>query len=123
MSEDRCICCGEIVPEGRMVCPNCEKQKPMKKNECRWMPYPAVKPKKEGRYLVCSLSICYPRTPIIDLIWWGKSWECEERDKTLKKKKAYWYDSDIEWGEYTKDDVYAWMPLPEPMIKEKNDEV
>lgn len=23
MSEDRCICCGEIVPEGRMVCPNC----------------------------------------------------------------------------------------------------
>lgn len=30
MSEDRCICCGDIVPEGRMVCPNCEKQKPMK---------------------------------------------------------------------------------------------
>ena len=29
MSEDRCVCCGEIVPEGRMVCPNCEKQKPM----------------------------------------------------------------------------------------------
>lgn len=24
MSEDRCICCGEIVPEGRMVCPYCE---------------------------------------------------------------------------------------------------
>jgi RNA polymerase subunit RPABC4/transcription elongation factor Spt4 len=21
---DTCICCGEIVPEGRMVCPNCE---------------------------------------------------------------------------------------------------
>lgn len=20
---DRCVCCGEIVPEGRMVCPNC----------------------------------------------------------------------------------------------------
>lgn len=26
MSEDRCICCGEIVPEGRMVCPACEKR-------------------------------------------------------------------------------------------------
>ena len=25
MSEDRCICCGDIVPEGRMVCPNCER--------------------------------------------------------------------------------------------------
>ena len=25
MSEDRCICCGDIVPEGRMVCPQCIK--------------------------------------------------------------------------------------------------
>lgn len=23
MAEDRCICCGEIIPEGRSVCPNC----------------------------------------------------------------------------------------------------
>lgn len=23
MSEDRCVCCGEIVPEGRMVCQQC----------------------------------------------------------------------------------------------------
>lgn len=22
---DRCVCCGDIVPEGRQVCPNCEK--------------------------------------------------------------------------------------------------
>ena len=22
--EDRCICCGEIIPEGRQVCPQCE---------------------------------------------------------------------------------------------------
>ena len=21
---DRCVCCGEIVPEGRIVCPQCE---------------------------------------------------------------------------------------------------
>ena len=21
---DRCVCCGEIIPEGRMVCPQCE---------------------------------------------------------------------------------------------------
>lgn len=21
---DTCICCGQIIPEGRMVCPNCE---------------------------------------------------------------------------------------------------
>jgi RNA polymerase subunit RPABC4/transcription elongation factor Spt4 len=26
MNEDRCICCGEIIPEGRMVCPNCSEK-------------------------------------------------------------------------------------------------
>ena len=25
MSEDRCVCCGAIIPEGRQVCPTCEK--------------------------------------------------------------------------------------------------
>lgn len=24
MNEDRCVCCGEIVPEGRQICLNCE---------------------------------------------------------------------------------------------------
>lgn len=24
MMENRCVCCGEIIPEGRMVCPKCE---------------------------------------------------------------------------------------------------
>lgn len=24
MTEERCICCGEIIPEGRQVYPNCE---------------------------------------------------------------------------------------------------
>ena len=23
MNENRCVCCGEIIPEGRMVCPLC----------------------------------------------------------------------------------------------------
>ena len=23
-AENRCVCCGEIIPEGRQVCPNCE---------------------------------------------------------------------------------------------------
>lgn len=22
---DRCVCCGAIIPEGRLVCPNCER--------------------------------------------------------------------------------------------------
>ena len=24
--EDRCVCCGAVVPEGRMVCPQCEME-------------------------------------------------------------------------------------------------
>lgn len=24
MSEDRCVCCGDIIPEGRQVCKICE---------------------------------------------------------------------------------------------------
>lgn len=23
---DRCVCCGDIVPEDRLVCPKCEKE-------------------------------------------------------------------------------------------------
>ncbi len=30
VTENRCVCCGEIIPEGRMVCPTCER-KVMKK--------------------------------------------------------------------------------------------
>lgn len=24
LTEDRCVCCGAVIPEGRMVCPPCE---------------------------------------------------------------------------------------------------
>lgn len=30
---DRCVCCGEIIPEGRMVCPQCEYKAKENKNE------------------------------------------------------------------------------------------
>ena len=26
MNENRCVICGAIIPEGRQVCPNCEKK-------------------------------------------------------------------------------------------------
>lgn len=29
--KDRCICCGEVVPEGRQVCPKCEGKTNQKK--------------------------------------------------------------------------------------------
>lgn len=27
MGPERCVCCGEIIPEGRQVCPQCERRK------------------------------------------------------------------------------------------------
>ena len=26
MNDNRCVCCGRQIPEGRMVCPICEKE-------------------------------------------------------------------------------------------------
>lgn len=28
-----CVCCGEVIPEGRQVCPNCENEAVSKKRE------------------------------------------------------------------------------------------
>ena len=35
---DRCVCCGEIIPEGRQVCPICEKK--AEKNRAELKPCP-----------------------------------------------------------------------------------
>lgn len=26
MDADRCICCGEVIPEGKMICSKCEQE-------------------------------------------------------------------------------------------------
>lgn len=31
MSEERCVCCGAIIPEGRQVCPQCEAREPLER--------------------------------------------------------------------------------------------
>ena len=31
MNAERCVCCGAVIPEGRMVCPKCEKEAEEKK--------------------------------------------------------------------------------------------
>ena len=35
MSEERCICCGDIIPEGRQFCPVCEMKNAAKTREDR----------------------------------------------------------------------------------------
>ena len=35
MGENRCICCGEVIPEGLQVCPACVRKSGQKKPEKR----------------------------------------------------------------------------------------
>ena len=49
---DRCVCCGEIVPEGRQVCLQCEngvKQNGNKKTTIQSMPIISTICKRNGR--------------------------------------------------------------------------
>ena len=45
-----CICCGEIIPEGRQVCPACEKQLKNYKPK-------GVKTKTIGKYVASDLGV------------------------------------------------------------------
>lgn len=40
--DDRCVICGEVVPEGRQTCPNCEERIGTVK-ECGFEPKPCVR--------------------------------------------------------------------------------
>lgn len=31
MREERCVCCGAVIPEGRQVCPQCEVDEPLER--------------------------------------------------------------------------------------------
>lgn len=45
--KDRCVCCGEIIPEGRMVCYMCEHSLDRKNEDERKMVTLSLR-KKEG---------------------------------------------------------------------------
>lgn len=48
--QDRCVCCGEYVPEGRQVCPNCEKGSSIKDSGNRTkFPTGAIRDMHQGK--------------------------------------------------------------------------
>ena len=84
-----------------------------------WHPYPEEKPKEAGEYLVaqdCEGAIYY------SIASFGKSWWVQESQRNIKAKKhgRYWYKYDSEWGDYTCDNVIAWMPIPKYEKAEDN---
>lgn len=46
---DRCVCCGAIVPEGRMICPICEKYGPEAARGSDLICTSTAKPSSTGR--------------------------------------------------------------------------
>lgn len=65
MSENRCVMCGDIIPEGRMVCPACENK--------------VIDPKawKEARK------------------WMSAKWICKTIEKPPEIKNGYVYRNEI----------------------------
>lgn len=105
----------------RPTCPQCQAEEwAIKALLVRWHKYPDEKPEKEGKYLVCCPSICCPQEPTVDILNWGKTEECDAWyiiDPTLCDI------NDLESGDYTVDNVYAWMPLPKPYREKDNAEI
>lgn len=74
----------------------------------KWHKYPDEKPPECGDYLVCYEGV-------IGILYWGRSYAPQYRHI----EEYCWYDEDPVDGTFLYSDVYAWMPLPEPMPMEK----
>ena len=99
MSDNRCICCGEIIPEGMLACPNClvvSKKKEMKqevKQELKPCPFCGETPTLE-RY-----------TDLYNMVKYGI--ECRGSDCEIQPFTA-WYADKAEaieaWNRRAEDD-------------------
>ena len=87
---ERCVCCGEIIPEGRQVCPNCVKLKeefPTEMEVVLWRPFPLIKPKITHKEYLVTLE-----GGGVDILWWdGFDWVTEKENYFIKT------DSVIAW--------------------------
>ena len=53
MAEDRCVICGEVIPEGRQVCPMCER-KAMENQNMRFVIYAEPRSKKNSQQVAMN---------------------------------------------------------------------
>lgn len=88
---------------------NGTQQESRSENPNKWIPVSERLPEESKKCLVTFKGgyvgiMCYAS----DL------YRVDEYDFCDKKGKAGWHDYDSEWGYYSRDDVIAWMPLPEP---------
>lgn len=77
--------------------------------EPKWIPVSERLPDDRKDCIVTFKDGC------VDTMYYASDlYKVDDYDFYAKKGKAGWYDYDSEWGYYSRDDVVAWMPLPEP---------
>ena len=126
--EDRCVMCGRIIPEGRQICPICEKGEPMDTKEklielCeKALNYAGTG--REMRFTGGDVTPCLIANGVTVQEWISvKDRLPEESGEYLAYCGEYdgicvlYYEvlkTKGKWRTKWKDDVTHWMPLPEP---------
>ena len=83
----------------------------------RWIPVSERLPDDRKKCLVTF------KSGYIDIMCYALNlYKVDKYDFSTQKGKAGWYDYDSEWGYYSRDDVVAWMPLPEPYEESEDKE-
>ena len=90
--DNRCICCGEIIPEGMLACPNCLVVSKRQATENKWIPVRERLPERGQEVIVYAGGILEPF--VYAYCFWNKDY-CSFQHIT------------------------HWMPLPEPPKEEK----
>lgn len=85
---------------------------PSEQPEPHWIPVSERLPEKNGRYLVTrGLNACGNL--------WNRTYIVNYSDLMGLKKNKVWWDGNVGKSDFeTYDDVLAWMPLPEPLKME-----
>ena len=81
-----------------------------------WIPVSERLPDNQKRCLVTF------EAKYTDIMCYAQDlYRVDEYDFCDQKGKAGWYVYDSEYGYYSRDDVIAWMPLPQPYRSESED--
>lgn len=76
-----------------------------------WISVKDKLPDKDGSYLVCVKSLFYYGR-CMSIVNYTLNYQYDDFNRDLIGR-AIWYQYDSEYGDFERDDVTHWMPLPE----------